>query len=277
MKTDANELRHIGEVLGTGEVHSRKRFALATAAVLLAAMTAALVWYLATRDNATVQYRTAPITRSDLTVIVTATGTVQPLNQVDVGTEISGTFRTVEVDYNDRVKVGQVLARIDTEKLQAQVLQSEAAFESAKAKLSEAQATVSEVRITWSVSSRCANSAAGRYRRSENTMRPTLYSSALYRTRTRSRPRYPKLDGSSPSAVIRSPVNGIVLKRQVDPEQTVAASLQTPVLFTIAENLAQMEVQVDVSRRRHTAKHRSAERFAGTSSAAVRNNHTCGS
>ena len=60
-----------------------------------------------------------------ITVTVTATGTVQPVNQLDVATEISGTIRTVEVDYNDRVKVGQVLARIDTEKLQAQVSQSQ--------------------------------------------------------------------------------------------------------------------------------------------------------
>ena len=253
MKTDANELRDIGEVLGTGEVHSRKRFALATAAVLLAAMIAALVWYLATRNNATVQYRTAPVTRSDLTVIVTATGTVQPLNQVDVGTEISGTIRTVEVDYNDRVKVGQVLARIDTEKLQAQVLQSQAALESAQAKLSEAQATVAEVRDNLERFKQVREMSGGKvpsqreYDAADALLKRAVSNEATIKAQISEAKWKLSIDQTNLSkAVIRSPVNGVVLKRQVEPGQTVAASLQTPVLFTIAENLAQMEVQVDI-------------------------------
>jgi len=253
MKTDANELRDIGEVLGTGEVHSRKRLALATAAVLLAAMIAALVWYLATRNNATVQYRTAPVTRSDLTVIVTATGTVQPLNQVDVGTEISGTIRTVEVDYNDRVKVGQVLARIDTEKLQAQVLQSQAALESAQAKLSEAQATVAEVRDNLERFKQVREMSGGKvpsqreYDAADALLKRAVSNEATLKAQISEAKWKLSIDQTNLSkAVIRSPVNGVVLKRQVEPGQTVAASLQTPVLFTIAENLAQMEVQVDV-------------------------------
>jgi len=253
MKTDANELRDIGEVLGTGEVHSRKRLALATAAVLLAAMIAALVWYLATRNNATVQYRTAPVTRSDLTVIVTATGTVQPLNQVDVGTEISGTIRTVEVDYNDRVKVGQVLARIDTEKLQAQVLQSQAALESAQAKLSEAQATVAEVRDNLERFKQVREMSGGKvpsqreYDAADALLKRAVSNEATLKAQISEAKWKLSIDQTNLSkAVIRSPVNGVVLKRQVEPGQTVAASLQTPVLFTIAENLAQMEVQVDI-------------------------------
>jgi len=253
MKTDANELRDIGEVLGTGEVHSRKRLALAIAAVLLAAMIAALVWYLATRNNATVQYRTAPVTRSDLTVIVTATGTVQPLNQVDVGTEISGTIRTVEVDYNDRVKVGQVLARIDTEKLQAQVLQSQAALESAQAKLSEAQATVAEVRDNLERFKQVREMSGGKvpsqreYDAADALLKRAVSNEATLKAQISEAKWKLSIDQTNLSkAVIRSPVNGVVLKRQVEPGQTVAASLQTPVLFTIAENLAQMEVQVDV-------------------------------
>lgn len=253
MKTDANELRDIGEVLGTGQVHSRKRLALATAAVLLAAMIAALVWYLATRNNTTVQYRTAPVTRSELIVIVTATGTVQPLNQVDVGTEISGTIRTVEVDYNDRVKVGQVLARIDTEKLQAQVLQSQAALESAQAKLSEAQATVSEVRDNLERFKQVREMSGGKvpsqreYDAADALLKRAVSNEATLKAQISEAKWKLSIDQTNLSkAVIRSPVNGVVLKRQVEPGQTVAASLQTPVLFTIAENLAQMEVQVDV-------------------------------
>ena len=78
---------------------------------------------------------------------MTATGNLEPINQVDVGSELSGIIETVEADYNDRVKVGQVLAKLDTDKLEAQVLQSKAALESAKAKVLEAKATVLEMRL----------------------------------------------------------------------------------------------------------------------------------
>src|SRR5512145_2734560 len=147
MSASEDNARDITEVLGLDEVpRRRRRVKLGIAALLLLGIAAAVVWYSATHNRTAVQYTTAPVTRGDLTVIVTATGTVQPVNQVDVGTEISGTIRTVEVDYNDRVKVGQVLARIDTDKLQAQVSQSQSTLESAEARLIEAQATVAEAR-----------------------------------------------------------------------------------------------------------------------------------
>ena len=92
------------------------------------------------------QYKTQEVQRGDLTVIVTATGTLQPTNEVDVSSELSGIIKTVEVDYNSKVKVGQLLARLDTSKLEAQVTQSKAALESAKAKVLQAQATVRETR-----------------------------------------------------------------------------------------------------------------------------------
>src|SRR5688572_20220061 len=115
MSSNEDSARDIATVLGLEEKpRGRRLVRLGAAGLLLVTMIAALLWYQARRDGATVQYKTAPVTRGDLTVIVTATGTVQPVNQVDVGTEISGTIRTVEVDYNDRVTVRQVLARIDT-------------------------------------------------------------------------------------------------------------------------------------------------------------------
>jgi HlyD family secretion protein len=194
-----------------------------------------------------------PVTRGDLTVTVTATGTVQPVNQVDVGTEISGTIRTVEVDFNDWVKVGQVLARIDTEKLQAQVQQSEAALESAQAKLSEAQATLAEVRDNLERFRRVREMSGGKvpsereYAAAEALLKRAISNEATLKAQISEAKWKLTVDQTNLSkAVIRSPINGVVLKRQVEPGQTVAASLQTPVLFTIAENLTQMEVQVDV-------------------------------
>jgi len=91
-----------------------------------------------------VQFKTQEVERGSIIVTVTATGTLEPTNQVDVGSELSGIIKTVEVDYNDSVKVGQALARLDTSKLEAQVLQSEASLESARAKILEAEATVRE-------------------------------------------------------------------------------------------------------------------------------------
>jgi HlyD family secretion protein len=214
---------------------------------------AAVLWYSATRNSTAVQYKTAPVTRGDLTVIVTATGTVQPVNQVDVGTEISGTIRTVEVDYNDRVKVGQVLTRIDTDKLQAQVSQSQSTLESADAKLIEAQATVTEVRNNLERFKRVREMSGGKvpsqreFDAAEAILKRALSSEALFKAQISEAKWKLSIDQTNLSkAVIRSPINGVVLKRQVEPGQTVAASLQTPVLFTIAESLAQMEVQVDV-------------------------------
>ena len=93
-----------------------------------------VIWRTSETSNSS-QYKTEEVRRGDLTVIVTATGTLQADQQVDVGSELSGTIKSVEVDYNDRVKVGQVLARLDTSKLEAQVTQSRASLESAKAKV----------------------------------------------------------------------------------------------------------------------------------------------
>ena len=254
MSASKENARDISEVLGLDELpRGRRRVKLAAAALLLVAIIAAVVWYSTARNGAAVQYKTAAVMRGDLTVIVTATGTLQPVNQVDVGTEISGTIRTVEADYNDRVKLGQVLARIDTEKLQAQVLQSESALESAQAKLIEAQATVVEARENLERFKRVREMSGGKvpsqreYDAQEAILKRALSTEATLKAQISEAKWKLSIDQTNLSkAVIRSPINGVVLKRQVEPGQTVAASLQTPVLFTIAESLAQMEVQVDV-------------------------------
>ena len=254
MSVSEDNPRDIREVLGLDEApRGRKRAWFAVAALLLAAIIAAVVWYIASLNSAAVRYKTAPVTRGDLIVMVTATGTVQPVNQVDVGTEISGTIRTVEVDYNDRVKVRQILARLDTDKLQAQVLQSQSTLESAQAKLLEAQATVVETRENLERFKRVHEMSGGKvpsqreYAAAEAVLKRALSSEATLKAQISESKWKLSIDQTNLSkAVIRSPINGVVLKRQVEPGQTVAASLQTPVLFTIAENLAQMEVQVDV-------------------------------
>ena len=137
----------IAQTLGLGEAGPKgwRRWRwLALAAGAIAAGVAAV--FFASYGNDGIRFQMATVERGNLAVIVTATGTLQPTNQVDVGSELSGIIKTVEVDFNDRVKVGQVLARLDTAKLKAQVLQSEAALSSARARVLEAEANEDETK-----------------------------------------------------------------------------------------------------------------------------------
>ena len=197
-----------------------------------------------------VRFKTEQVRRGALVVRVTATGTLEPVNQVEVGTEVSGTIESVAVDYNDRVAAGGMLARLDTDQLDARLRQSEAALTLAKARVQEAQATVTETRnrlrrtsdlVARKLSSpEELDSASADFARAEATL-------AVARAQVDQAQAQVDSDRRAvEKAVIRAPIDGIVLERKVEPGQTVAASLQTPVLFTLAENLAQMELHVDV-------------------------------
>jgi len=213
-------------------------------------LVAGVVFYLVSRPSESNGFKTAAVTRGDLTVLVTATGVLEPVNQVEVGTEISGTVKSVEVDFNDHVKVGQVLARLDTAQLEARERQAKAALDLAHSKVAEAQATVIETRNT---NQRMQQLAAKQLcSREQCDAAKAAYSralAALASARAQVTQAQAQLDSDQTAlrkANIISPINGIVLQRQVEPGQTVAASLQTPVLFVLAESLAQMELHVAV-------------------------------
>jgi HlyD family secretion protein len=195
-------------------------------------------------------YDSVLVEQGDLTVTVTATGTLEPVNQVDVGSELSGIIETVEVDFNDRVQRGQVLARLDTDRLQAQVIQARASLESAKARLEESKATVLETRLRFE---RCEKLVDRQLcsREELDTNRAANARARAVEASTRAQVAVARatLDGHETElakAEIRSPIDGLVLQRQIEPGQTVAASLQAPVLFTLAEDLAKMELHVAV-------------------------------
>ena len=202
---------------------------------------------------ATVHYETLPVTRGNLVETVSATGTLAPVNEVEVGSEVSGTMKTVEVDYNDRVKVGQVLARIDTSKLAAQVLQSESALDSARAKVLDAEATLQESGAQMARLSRVRELSGGKV---PSQLEFEAQSATVARARASvasSKAEVSKAQAALDVArsdmeksVIQSPVNGVVLSRLIEPGQTVAASFASPVLFKLAEDLAKLELQVDV-------------------------------
>ena len=219
------------------------------ALVLLALAGAASLW-LGNGGGEVPRYKTATVERGDLIVKVTATGQLQPVTQVDVGTEVSGTIDEVLVDFNDRVRRDQVLARLDPDTFQAKQRQSAAALTLALASVKEAEATATETahklrRIQDLIAKRLSSqeeldTASAAARRAE---------AALAVAKAKVEQAQAQLDADSRTLVkseIRSPIDGTVLKRQVEPGQTVAASLQTPVLFTLAEDLSQMELNVAV-------------------------------
>ncbi len=254
MEETHDETSYIRKILGSagqGKGLKKRTIWLASAAAAII-LTGAVVLYAST-GKSDVRYRTSEVKKGDLTVTVTATGTLEPVEQVEVGTEVSGTIKTVSVDFNDKVKVGQVLAKLDTTKLEAQVLQSEATLNYARAKLLETQATVSETQSKLNrfkeslelsggkVPSRAeydsAEAAFKRAKAQEGTARADI-------AKAEATLKANKSDLSK--ATIRSTINGIVLERKVEPGQTVAASLQTPVLFKLAEDLRQMELRIYV-------------------------------
>ncbi|MEW6681362.1 MAG: efflux RND transporter periplasmic adaptor subunit [Nitrospirota bacterium] len=238
--------------IGTTSRWTRLKRWAAWGVVAIAAAAVGVLW-LARSGTETVRYKTEPVTRGDLVVTVSATGTLEPTNQVDVGIEVSGTIKTVDVDYNDRVKVGQILARLDTTKLEAQALQTEAALGSARAKVLQAQANVREAEAQLARLVRVRELSRGKVPSQQEL---DAAQAALDRSRADEAAasavvsqNQATLDANRTDlskAVIRSPINGVVLKRSVEPGQTVAASFQAPVLFTIAEDLTNMELQVDV-------------------------------
>jgi len=253
MKTNANSNLAHSAALDTMLSRRKKPWIRRLSAILI--VIAIIVLALNTKKEKTdsVRFKTEEIQRGDLTVIVTATGTLQPTNKVEVGSELSGKIESVEADYNDKVTVGQVLAKIDTSKLEAQVTQSRAALEAAQAKLLEVQATLVETgnKLTQykHVRQLSANKVPSQteYDAAEAAYNRALADEASAQAAISQAQATLKVNETDLSkAVIRSPINGVVLTRNVESGQTVAASFETPVLFTLAEDLALMELHINV-------------------------------
>lgn len=250
---DSKERTDIQAILGLGAAQPsrwiRYRRQFVAVAVIAALALLAAYWLLGGSANG-VTYVTEPVTRGNLTVIVTATGSVQPTKKVDVSSELSGTIRNVLVDYNSPVKAGQLLAELDTTKLSATLNSSRAKLAAAKAKVAEAEVTLQEKERDFArnkalmpdraVSQKDHDQALAARDRAVTSLESaradvTVAEADVQVDETNLR-----------KASIISPTNGVVLTRSIDPGSTVAASLSAPTLFTIAEDLRKMEVRVDV-------------------------------
>ncbi len=199
------------------------------------------------------RYLTEAAALGHLVVSISASGTLQPTRSVDVGSELSGTLEAVLVDENDRVTRGQVLARLDPAKLQDAVTKSRAAVAAAEASVAQAQATVAESRANLGRLRRVAELSGGKVPAQSELEAAEAASSRAVANEQSARAAVAqaqatlKTDETNISkTVIRSPINGVVLARKVEPGQTVAAAMTTPVLFSIAEDLTKMELEVRV-------------------------------
>lgn len=198
-------------------------------------------------------YRTQPAAIGRLSVTVSATGNLQPTNEVDVGSELSGTVEKVFVDDNDRVRNGEVLAQLDLSKLQDAVEKSRANLASASSGVLRARATTAEARANLARFKQVAELSGGKVpSRSEmstaeaNVLRAEADEAGAQASVAQAKANLRSDETNLDKASIRSPIDGVVLTREVEPGQTVAASFQAPVLFKLAEDLAKMELQVDV-------------------------------
>jgi len=232
---------------GPRPVRRTGRLLLGLGVVLVAVV--AMAW--SRVDNgSTVKYRTLPAERGALRVTVTATGTLEPTKTVDVGSEVSGTIIQVLVDEDDHVKAGQVLARIDPTKIQAQARQLEAALAAAEAKLLQAKATreesATQLRRLEQLYAEKLSSPQDLDAQRATAERGAADEASARAAVSQARASLQTVRTDLAKAVIHSPIDGVVLTRTAEPGATVAAQFQAPVLFKIAEDLRRMELRVDV-------------------------------
>ncbi len=245
--------QEIEKILGLGPQAQAKRWAKRGVWLALLALTivGSYLWYQNSQTAANaITYETSAAKRADLMVTVTATGTIQPTTQIDVSSEMSGVVRVVNVDNNSLIKKGDVLAELDSERFKAQLRSLQASVGSAKAKLADAQATLKASELTLI--------------RQKSLQRRGLVITQDLEAAQASEQRAVAAVASAQADIqvaianlglkqididksqILSPVDGIVLKRAVEPGQTVASSLQAPILFTLAEDLKRMQLEANI-------------------------------
>jgi HlyD family secretion protein len=242
-------------LLGLDRRSKWRRPALWAASVLLLALAAGAAgwWQQRTQQNNLPRYVTEPVVRGDLALRVSANGTLAPTRTVNVGSELSGTVARVLVDVNDRVKAGQLLVELDTAKLRDQVARSQAALASARARVAQAQATVAEARSKLERQRGIEKLSEGMFPAKQDldsaqaAYDRALADEAAARAAVNDAQAAARVDATNlAKASIRSPTDGVILVRNVDPGNAVAASLQAVTLFSIAEDLTQMKLQVNI-------------------------------
>lgn len=224
-----------------------KKYLIILAALLLISGIAGF-FYL--KRSPEISYKTARIERGTIASTVAATGNLSAVTTVQVGTQVSGTIQKLYVDYNSRVKKGQPIAEIDPSLFNASVEQSHGNFLNAEANLQKARVTLADAERTYNRNRKLL--ADGIISQSDFDVAETAYHSAKAGLKAaegsvaQTRGSLMQAKTNLRYSVIRSPVDGVVISRAIDVGQTVAASFQTPTLFTIAQDLTKMQIEVSV-------------------------------
>ena len=225
----------------------------AVGALLVALLAGLAYWQAGQKTSALPRYVTQPVSRGSLTLNVLANGTLQPTRSVNIGSELSGTVKRVLVDVNDHIKKGQVLVELDTAKLSDQVLRSRATLAATQAQQAQSSATVKETRASLARFEEVARLSGGKVPSAAelDTARAMLDRAVAAEASARANVAEARAAVSTDvtnlsKASIRSPIDGVVLTRTVDPGNAVAASLQAVTLFTVAEDLTQLRLEVNV-------------------------------
>jgi len=238
------------KLLGVGQSADRRRRSLRIAGGTLLVLL--LGWWLhaLTGSGTATTYETAKVVRTAMTITVQATGQVVPTTQVDVSSEMSGVIRTVNVDNNSLVKKGDVLAELDTVKIKAQLERARASLAAAEARIATAAATAAETSLARdraaALEKKGISSAQGLEAAQAASDRAAASLKAAEADAAVARADVALEETDLAKSRIVSPVDGIVLKRAAEPGQTVASSLQAPVLFTLAEDLRRMQVEASI-------------------------------
>jgi HlyD family secretion protein len=216
-------------------------------AIIIAAASA---WYAFGRGDTALSYETVPVERGDITVEVSATGTVEPLTQVEISSELSGVMRQVMVKENQRVAKGDMLASLDTTRIAAQVERAEANVQAAQARVDDAGVTLKESETALARTEQLAGRGMVANQSLDTTTaardRAAIALETAQANLAVARADLKLQQADLEKAAIYSPIDGIVLTRSINPGQTVAASMSAPVLFVIAENLERMEVKAAI-------------------------------
>jgi HlyD family secretion protein len=217
---------------------------------LLLAVAFAWAWFGGRGQNEGGGFRTGTVDRGEVRVVISATGTLRATTTVDVGSQVSGQVQSVAVDFNDRVTKGQAIAMLDPAPFQSRLKQAQADLASARASVNEASATLKNAEADYArkrdllARQLIARSEADLALAARDQARARVVSANAAVQQRQAAVDNAELDVDY--TVIRSPVDGVILLRAVEPGQTVAASFQTPVLFQIAEDLAQMQIDLSI-------------------------------
>jgi HlyD family secretion protein len=229
-----------------------QQFRRLAAGLVIAALVLGGYWLYAHQQTsaASISYETTEASLNDVVVTVSAAGTIEPITQVDIGSEASGVVRQVLVEENAQVKTGDVLATLDTTRLEAQRARTTAQLKAAEARVAQARATLTETQLTENrqKSLRAKGLSTGQDMDSSQaaTLRAMASGDAAAADVVAAKADLAIIEVDIAKTRVLSPIDGVVLKRSVEPGQTVAASLQAPVLFQIAQDLKRIQLEAAV-------------------------------